>query len=254
MKFRLKAFGLHLAGSACVLSLVLGALYLGWYQWPGWYLADVLAVSTLLAGVDLALGPLLTLVIANPAKPRRELTRDIAIIAAAQLLALAYGSATLWSGRPLYYTFSLDRLEVVRAFEIDAREAEFAAASNPAFAPHWYSRPRWVWAPYPADPKLAQAIYAAAAQGAPDVVDMPRYFRPWREGLPELRRQLRTADRLTNLSGRQLEYIKAHMAELGYQADAPVTMIMTGRGNPLVAVFDPSTARMQALLQVPTLR
>jgi len=35
MNFRFKAFALHLAGSATVIQLVLGALYLGWYRWPG---------------------------------------------------------------------------------------------------------------------------------------------------------------------------------------------------------------------------
>jgi hypothetical protein len=30
MKFRLKAFALHLAGSATVITLVLGALFLAW--------------------------------------------------------------------------------------------------------------------------------------------------------------------------------------------------------------------------------
>lgn len=251
MRFRLKAFGLHLLASTCVLTLVLGGLYLGWYQWPGWYLTAVFSVSALLAFVDLALGPLLTFVIANPAKPRRELARDIAIIAAAQLTALAYGSATLWSGRPLYYTFSLDRLEVVRAFEIDDHEIERARQTNPAFAPHWYSRPRWVWATYPADPKEAKAIISAAAGGGADVVDMPRLFRPWHDGLPELRRQLRTPDKLTNLSRAQIDYVRARLKERGFPADAPITMIMTGREDPLVAVFDPATAEMKRLLQVP---
>ena len=44
MKFRLKAFGLHLAASTCALTLILGGLYLGWYRWPGWYLTGVLHV------------------------------------------------------------------------------------------------------------------------------------------------------------------------------------------------------------------
>lgn len=251
MNFRLKAFGLHLLGSACVLSLVLGTLYAGWYQWPGWYLTAVFSVSALLAGIDLALGPLLTLVIANPAKPRRELARDISIIATAQLIALAYGAVTLWNGRPLYYTFSLDRLEVVRAFEIDAAEAERARRENPEFAPHWYSRPRWVWAPYPDDPRQAKAIFEAAAGGAPDVIDMPRFFRPWQAGLAALRQQLRPVAKLTNMSGRQIAYVSHHLEELGYSTGAPITMIMTGREVPLVAVFDPKTAEMRALLRVP---
>ena len=251
MKFRLKAFGLHLLGSATVLTLVLGALFLGWYRWPGWYLADVLSVSAMLAGVDVALGPLLTLVIANPSKPRRELARDIAIIATAQLAALAYGSSTLWAGRPLFYTFSVDRLEMVRAFEIEPAEVQLAAKQNPAFAPHWYSVPRWVWAPLPSDPKVAEEIVKSAIGGGADVVDMPRLFQSWSAGLPALRGQLKSVDKLSNITGKQKSQVKERLARLGYAPDAPITMIMTGRGNPLVAVFDPSTVQMKALIQVP---
>ena len=66
MRFRLTAFGLHLAGSACALTLILGGLYLGWYRGPGWYLSGVAHVVLVLAVVDVALGPTLTLIIANP--------------------------------------------------------------------------------------------------------------------------------------------------------------------------------------------
>ena len=86
MKFRLKALGLHLSASACALSLILGALYLGWYYWPGWALTDVTHVVVVMVGVDVVVGPLLTFVIARAGKPRRELVRDIAMIVAVQLL------------------------------------------------------------------------------------------------------------------------------------------------------------------------
>src|SRR5580692_3227841 len=55
MKFRLKALGLHLSASACTLSLILGALYLGWYSWPGWALTDVTHVVVVMVGVDVVL-------------------------------------------------------------------------------------------------------------------------------------------------------------------------------------------------------
>src|SRR5215467_2770396 len=142
MRFRLKAFSLHLLASACALILVLGGLWLGWYRWPGWYLADALHIVGLLILVDLALGPTLTLIVANPAKPRRELSRDIAVIVAVQIAALIYGGITLWGGRPLYYTFSSDRLEVVQASDIKPEELALAHQSNPSLAPHWYSLPR----------------------------------------------------------------------------------------------------------------
>ena len=149
MRFRLTAFGLHLCASACVLTLILGGMYFGWYRWPGWYLSGVIHVVGIVVLVDVVIGPTLTLIIANPAKPRRELTRDLAIIVSVQLVALVYGAATLWEGRPLYYTFSADRLEFVQASDIDAAETALAQQKNPRCAPYWYSLPRWVWAPLP---------------------------------------------------------------------------------------------------------
>src|SRR6516165_11953142 len=102
MSSRLRAFGLHVLGSAAVLTLVLGLLYLGWYRWPGWYLASVLHVVGIVVMVDLVLGPTLTLIVSSPTKRLPALARDIAIIVTVQFVALVYGTATLWSGRPLY--------------------------------------------------------------------------------------------------------------------------------------------------------
>ena len=151
MKFRLRAFGLHLAGSAGVLALVLGSFYGGWYRWPGWYLSGVLSVVLVMCLVDVALGPSLTLIVANPHKARSTLKRDIAIIVAVQAAALIYGTVTLWMGRPLYYTYSNKSLDMVQASDLEADEIARALKDNPAFAPHWYSGVRWVWAPLPAD-------------------------------------------------------------------------------------------------------
>src|SRR3569833_1224798 len=187
MKSRLKAFGLHLTGSATVLVLVLGTLYLGWYRWPGWYLTGVLHVLPIMVGVDVVLGPLLTLVIASPKKSSRELARDIAGIVAVQLVALGYGSTVLWNGRPLYYTISEKELSVTQGIDLQPEEIALARRSNPDFAPHWHCRPRWVWAPLPKDVVARQTIVASAITGGFDVSAMPRYFKPCQEGLPLLR-------------------------------------------------------------------
>src|ERR1700722_4689481 len=120
MRFRLKAFGLHLLASATALSLILGSLYFGWYRWPGWYLADAVHVVLVMIGVDVVLGPLMTLIIARPTKPRRELKRDITMIVVVQLCALGYGSVSLWDGRPLYFAFSESVLQMVQAYDIGA--------------------------------------------------------------------------------------------------------------------------------------
>src|SRR5215469_6252634 len=134
MRFRLTGFALHLLGSAGALTLVLGALYLGWYRWPGWYLVSALHIVGIVVMVDLVIGPTLTLIVANPRKARRVFARDVAIIVTVQLAALVYGTVTLWNARPLYYTFSADRLEIVQASDIEAAEAASAQRSNPSLA------------------------------------------------------------------------------------------------------------------------
>src|SRR5258707_1853780 len=132
MRFRLKAFSLHLLSSATALTLILGSLYFGWYRWPGWHLANVTTVVLVMVCVDVVLGPTLTFIIANQQKSRSELTRDIGIIVVVQLCALTYGSVSLWNGRPLYYAFSENVLQVVQAYDIDAKEAEAGRRQNAA--------------------------------------------------------------------------------------------------------------------------
>jgi len=249
VKFRHKAFGLHLSGSATALTLVLGAFWLGWYRWPGWYLASALEIVGIVVMVDLVLGPTLTLIVANPGKPRRELTRDITIIVVVQLIALAYGGVTLWSGRPLYYTFSGDRLEIVQASDLKADDINAGRRENPDLAPYWYRRPQWIWAPLPENPDEAKKIAMSTALGGADVIQMPRLFRPWERGLPELRRHLRKLDELKSFAPAEKSTLKRRLADLGLPADQPNTMIMWGGSRRLLAVFDSRTLALRALLE-----
>lgn len=250
MKFRFQAFALHLTGSVGVLTLVLGALYFGWYRWPGWYLTGALQVARLLVGVDVMLGPLLTLLIASPAKHRRDLARDIAIIVAVQLSALLYGASVLWQGRPLYYAFSEDRLQIVQASDLSPREIALARQSNPDFAPHWYSLPRWVWAPLPEPAAERQRIIQSAKAGGDDVIDMPRYFKSWDSGLPALRAQLRTVAQQGDIRFYKKQALLAQrMLRRGFAPEQPVTLILTGRAVPLLAVFDADSLRIRAFLR-----
>src|SRR5882762_8573139 len=250
MRFRLKAFGLHLTGSACALTLVLGGLYLGWYRWPGWYLTGVLHVLVIVGIVDLALGPTLTLIIANPRKPRRELTRDIGIIVTVQIAALVYGAATLWHGRPIYYTFSADRLEMVQASDVEGSEIVLARRQNPALAPHWYCRPRWVWARLPDNPEEAAKIVNSAVFGSGgDVIDMPRYFKPWDQGLPKLRDQLARLDEIQALSRAEKHRLRARMLQLGLAPEQRNALLLWGDVRRVLVIFDPGTLRIRAILK-----
>ena len=205
----------------------------------------------ILAVVDVALGPTLTLIVANPAKSRRELARDIGVIVILQIAALVYGTLTLWAGRPLYYTFSADRLEMVQASDLKAPEVALARRQNPALAPHWYSRPRWVWAPLPHDPDAAAKIVNSTVfGGGQDVIDMPRYFRPWSEGLGELRRKLTPVGDMKQLSLSEKQTVRARMAAAGLDPGQRNALLMWGDVRKLVVVFDPESARIRTRLRI----
>ncbi|HUK01313.1 MAG TPA: hypothetical protein VLW26_03445 [Steroidobacteraceae bacterium] len=248
MPLRIRAFVFHLVGSAGVLLLVFGGLYLGWYRWPGWYLTRVLHVAIIVLCVDACLGPLCTLLIANPKKPRRELSRDVAIIVLVQLVALVYGAATLWQGRPLYYAFSVDRLELVQANDIQSDEAALARKLNPDLAPHWYSLPRWVYAPLPENKDESAKIALSAVFGGKDVIQMPKYFKPWAAGLPMLKGKLIASKALPYFSPHQREVLSARLARLGVAPDSPTVMLLTGDGRLMVAVFQRDPLQITAIV------
>ena len=248
MGFRFKAFGLHLLGSACLLALVLGGLYLGWYRWPGWYLAGAARIALMMAGIDVVLGPLLTLLIANPSKPRRELARDVGMIVVVQLIAAGYGFATLWGGRPLYYTYSEKYLQMVQASDLRPEQIELGRKLNPSLAPHWYSLPRWIYAPLPKDKELARQIMGNSITGGDDVVQMPQYYKPWPEAEAEIRKNLKQLDKIGSVMPHDRKIITARMKERGYAPEQPILLPVVVRSKPMVAVVDPLSAQIKEFI------
>jgi hypothetical protein len=250
MKFRFRALTLHLLSSAAVMAFVMGSLYAGWYRWPGWYLADASKVAAVMVVVDVGLGPLLTFVIASPGKPRQALSRDIAVIVLVQLVALGYGTVSLWNGRPLYYAFSENCLSLVQAYDIEPANAALGRERNPKLAPNWNSLPRWIWAPLPDDPAQAQKIVGSAVGGGSDVTAMPIYYQTFAAGLPGLRGQLKNVDDIRFFTPAQSKILKSRMLAAGLATDKANAIAFTGRALPLLAVFDPISLKLLATLRV----
>ena len=69
--------------------------------------------------VDVVCGPLLTLVLFNPSKPRRELLLDLTVVGLLQVAALGYGLFAVFSARPVHMVFEYHRMAVVHAADVD---------------------------------------------------------------------------------------------------------------------------------------
>jgi hypothetical protein len=251
MPIRLRAFGLHLLASACLLSLIVLGLYAGWYYWPGWYLMGAENIVGIMVLVDVGLGPLATLVVASPQKPRRELVRDISLIVLVQLAALGYGAHTLWQGRPLYYVFSLDRAEIVIAADFDEDVIETARKQGAAIIPDWSSRPMWIWAPLPDDAETRGNIIASAITGGHDVTSRPEYFRPLAEGAAAMRERYLPVQSLIGSGGLLAESdYRARLAEIG-RAEADLGALpIDGRTRYGTMIFDRASGQPLAFWPV----
>jgi hypothetical protein len=98
---KLRAFSIHFLIS---LALFAGLFYLilfHWYPMPWFPIDGGWQGVRIMIGVDLVLGPLLTFIIFNPAKGRRELTFDFSLIALVQISAMAWGVNLVHGQRPL---------------------------------------------------------------------------------------------------------------------------------------------------------
>ncbi|PZP99313.1 MAG: pilus assembly protein [Variovorax paradoxus] len=118
VRARLRAAGIHLGISFCVAALAAALVFGLWYPYPYREIAGGRELFLLLVGVDVVLGPLLTLAVFNRAKPWTELRRDLAVIALLQVAALGYGLWTVASARPVHLVFEIDRFRVVHAVDV----------------------------------------------------------------------------------------------------------------------------------------
>lgn len=119
---RLTASGVHLLISV-VLAMLAGALVFAlWFPWPYRIISGGQELFLLLMSVDVVIGPLLTFVVFDKTKGWRHLGRDLAIIGALQLSALAYGLYTVHSARPVALVFEVDQFRVITAADVHAPE------------------------------------------------------------------------------------------------------------------------------------
>ena len=91
-------------------------------------LLGVGSIFLLLLCVDVVCGPLLTLLLANPAKPQRERWLDFSLVGLVQLAALLYGLHSVWVARPVVLAFETDRVVVVTANEVQTETLPQAPA------------------------------------------------------------------------------------------------------------------------------
>ena len=172
---KLRAFLIHLGISLTIVGAVVALVFFAWY--PDFYfqVKGTGSVLRVLIGIDLVIGPLLTLLVYKPNKP--GLRFDLATIAVLQLTALVYGTVTLFEERPYFTVFAVDRFEVLARKDVD-----MSGISNDQLTDKPFAGPITAVATIPEDIDEQQKfLNSVVFENQPDLERRPEYWSPYAE-------------------------------------------------------------------------
>lgn len=118
---RKQAFLSHLGLSLFIFLIVLYFIVFHWYPQPFFTTDGGWQGVRLIAAVDVVLGPLLTLIIFNPKKPKFELSMDVSVIAFIQIAALLSGLYVVHNERPVAKIFQDGIFHIVTGYDMAER-------------------------------------------------------------------------------------------------------------------------------------
>jgi hypothetical protein len=108
MRFtRFTAFAVHLGISLVIFIALLLIVVFDWYRFPLFAIEGGWKGIQIIAGCDIVLGPLLTLIVFRPGKP--SLKFDMSVIALIQVAALVSGTWIAYLQRPVLMVYAEER-------------------------------------------------------------------------------------------------------------------------------------------------
>lgn len=216
LRFRTWAAGVHLLISLGLAAMTAVVVFGLWF--PGDYrlIAGGGELFLLLTGVDVILGPVLTFTVFNLNKARVQLRRDLSVIGAIQLAALAYGIHVVSQARPVLLVFEADRFRVVTANEVDREKLVDAPAALRSLS---LSGPRiiGVRVPKSGDIDFLESLDSALAGN--EVSYRPAFWRSYDEQRSAVLRVGKPVSDLRRKHPSQTDAIAAAVSQAGVPED-----------------------------------
>jgi hypothetical protein len=242
---RWKASGLHLLLSALIAATVVALVAFVWYPRPYFEAMGGGTLLRLLIGVDVVLGPLITLIIFKPGKPRLKL--DLATIAVLQLAALAYGSYIMFEARPVYNVFVRDRFETIPANDLDG---ESLARAGSEFRDLPMAGPRVVAASPPANPEESVKIAMGAMAGGPDISKMPHLYKPYDAAAADAARAAKPLQTISRQGRAEAQAVTDFVSAHGNNASNLGYLPVRARNKDFAMIVDRKTGQIVGSIAV----
>jgi len=216
-----------------------------WYPDPFFDAIGAGGLVLILTGVDVVMGPLITLIVFNRKKP--ELKRDLTIVVLLQLLALAYGIHVVFAARPVYAVYNVDRFDMVVASEIDPSELKKAKRPEFGSLPLW--GPKFIAAKLPKDRTEYRDLLFSAVAGNADVYQLPRYYVPYIDMMTSARDQAKPLSTLRKKSNADA-LIEEFVAKKGRKESELGYVPFRGRMKDSVVALDLKTGEIVGFLPI----
>ena len=239
---RWQAAGAHFLICVAIAAATVTLMLELWYPGALFEAAGGNTLLVILVGVDVTLGPLLTLIVFQAGKP--GMAFDIWFIAIVQIAALIYGGYIVFLARPAFVVFVKDRFEVVSAAELEPEA--LAEAKYPQFRHVPLTGPGLAVADVPTDPAELSKVIEAAIAGR-DLQYFPRLYRPFAERRAEVLAKARPLERL-RADPEVSAAIDDYLAGAGAGAKNLPALLLRTRFAWLVVIIHPQTAEPVKML------
>ena len=230
---RYSASGLHFLFSLSVFTLFVGILLLFWYPNPYFSASGGWQGLRLVAVVDLVLGPLITLVIFNPSKSRRELSIDIGVVLLIQILALLWGVKAVYEQRPVAVVFLDTSFYTVPAAAINAQNIDLDELV--AFGE---GRPVYVFSRRPQSASEQERFRIAVEMQRVPPHEQVWLYEPLAEHFEQVRRSSLNVVEIMNANAEMKAGIEQVLAKEKAQVSDLVFLALTSRYRNILLIFD----------------
>lgn len=180
MRAASKVAAVHFLGSVFVAACAAVLVFLIWYPYPYSLLSGGLGLFLILMSVDVVCGPMLTLVLFNSKKSKREFYIDMTLVLLIQVAALGYGIRVVHQARPLFLVHEVDRFRVIGLQDYQGVDVDQMLKSlEPGIRPHWLKGPTVVGTRTPKDSSERKEVLLDSLFGGRDYSQRPDFYVPY---------------------------------------------------------------------------
>lgn len=232
IKSKFKAAGIHLAISGVVFLVLAYFIVFKWYPLPyftadgGWQGIRIVAL------IDLVLGPLMTLIIFNPGKSKREIRFDLGTIALVQASVLAWGIYTVHDERPVAIVHWDGEF-----YSMPAKAYHLQNIDLDQLAQYGTERPVLIHARRPVSIEELHELLALSTEKQLAPFEQPQLYRPFKQNRSEIFVNRLDIDEIVTHNVQMREELDAFLAQSGGSRSDFIYMPLHARYHNVILIF-----------------